>query len=174
MLRPSYNDLMESVNSNIEEGEEPVMSSRYGIVIAAAKRARQIIAGDDIRVEDASEKKPLSAAVDELYTKKVHLLTDEELVDYEAREKVLLEELARKAAEEAARKAEEERLAEEKKQAEEAAKKAEKERKAAEKAAAEAEKAAAEAEKAAEEASEELEDEIPEDDIEALEENTEE
>ena len=40
MLHPSYSDLMNVVNSNVEEGEEPVVNSRYSIVMATAKRAR--------------------------------------------------------------------------------------------------------------------------------------
>ncbi len=40
MLHPSYNELIEAVNKNTEEsGEEPIINSRYSIVIAAAKRA---------------------------------------------------------------------------------------------------------------------------------------
>ena len=45
MIHPSYNELMKVVNSNAEYGEEPVVNSRYSIVIASAKRARQIIGG---------------------------------------------------------------------------------------------------------------------------------
>ena len=45
MLHPSYTELMDAVNSEVKEGEQPIVSSRYSIVIAAAKRARQIIAG---------------------------------------------------------------------------------------------------------------------------------
>ena len=41
MLHPSYADLIEVVNSGVEEGEEPIVNSRYSIVLAAAKRARQ-------------------------------------------------------------------------------------------------------------------------------------
>ena len=44
MLHPSYTDLMKVVNSEVEEGETPVVNSRYSIVLATAKRARQIIA----------------------------------------------------------------------------------------------------------------------------------
>ena len=43
MLHPSYTDLMKVVNSEVEEGETPVVNSRYSIVLATAKRARQII-----------------------------------------------------------------------------------------------------------------------------------
>lgn len=31
MLRPSYSDLIEAVNSGIEPGEQPVVQSRYSI-----------------------------------------------------------------------------------------------------------------------------------------------
>ena len=46
MLHPSYTDLMKVVNREVEPGEAPVVNSRYSIVMATAKRARQIIAGD--------------------------------------------------------------------------------------------------------------------------------
>ena len=46
MLHPSYADLMKVVNQDVEEGEEKIVNSRYSIVLATAKRARQIIAGD--------------------------------------------------------------------------------------------------------------------------------
>ena len=45
MLHPSYADLMKVVNSGVEPGEAPVVNSRYSIVMATAKRARQLIAG---------------------------------------------------------------------------------------------------------------------------------
>ena len=47
MLHPSYTDLIDVVNSDIEPGEQPVVQSRYSIVIAASRRARQIIGGED-------------------------------------------------------------------------------------------------------------------------------
>lgn len=81
MLHPSYTDLMAVVNSEVEEGEQPVVQSRYSIVIAAAKRARQIIAGSEAYVDEKG-KKPLSMAVEELYKSKVRILgvdeTDED------------------------------------------------------------------------------------------------
>ena len=40
MLHPSYTDLINVVNKEVEEGDEPVVNSRYSIVIATAKRAR--------------------------------------------------------------------------------------------------------------------------------------
>ncbi len=77
MLHPSYTDLMAVVNSDVEEGEHPVVQSRYSIVMATSKRARQIIAGDEPLVE-AADKKPLSIAVEELYNGKVKIVGDDE------------------------------------------------------------------------------------------------
>lgn len=78
MLHPSYSDLMAVANSGVEEGEEPVVQSRYSIVMATAKRARQIIAGDEPLVDKANGKKPLSVAVDELYHSKIKILGEDE------------------------------------------------------------------------------------------------
>jgi len=77
MIHPSYTDLMEVVNSEVEPGEQPVVQSRYSIVLATAKRARQIIAGEEPLVKDEG-KKPLSVAVEELYEGKVKIVGDEE------------------------------------------------------------------------------------------------
>ena len=77
MLHPSYSDLMKVVNADVEPGEEPVVSSRYSIVMATSKRARQIIAGDAPLVAD-NGKKPLSLAVEELNAGKIKIINDEE------------------------------------------------------------------------------------------------
>ena len=77
MLHPSYTDIMKVVNKDVEPGEEPVVSSRYSIVMATSKRARQIIAGDEPLV-DGTGKKPLSIAVEELNEGKIKILNDEE------------------------------------------------------------------------------------------------
>ncbi|MBQ0043328.1 MAG: DNA-directed RNA polymerase subunit omega [Lachnospiraceae bacterium] len=66
MIHPSYADLMEVVNQGISEGEEPIVRSRYSIVMATSKRARQIIAGDAPLVDAKEGEKPLSVAVDEM------------------------------------------------------------------------------------------------------------
>ena len=76
MLHPSYSDLMEVVNSEVEEGEQPLVQSRYSIVLATAKRARQIIAGEEPLVP-ANGKKPLSIAVEELYESKVKIVGED-------------------------------------------------------------------------------------------------
>ncbi|MBQ7933412.1 MAG: DNA-directed RNA polymerase subunit omega [Lachnospiraceae bacterium] len=77
MLHPSYSDLMKVVNSEVEPGETPVVNSRYSIVMATAKRARQIIGGDEPLVDNKSAK-PLSIAVDELNQGQIKILSDED------------------------------------------------------------------------------------------------
>ena len=76
MLHPSYSDLMKVVNSEVEQGETPVVSSRYSIVMATSKRARQIISGEDTLVP-GKDKKPLSVAVEELNQGKIKILGSE-------------------------------------------------------------------------------------------------
>jgi len=78
MIHPSYVDLMKVMNKGVEEGEEPVVSSRYSVVMATAKRARQIIAGDEPMVKVKDKQKPLSIAVDEMNQGQLRILTDEE------------------------------------------------------------------------------------------------
>ncbi|MEG0962353.1 MAG: DNA-directed RNA polymerase subunit omega [Lachnospiraceae bacterium] len=77
MLHPSYTDLMKVVNSSVEIGEEPVVNSRYSIVLATSKRARQIIAGADPLIPAMADDKPLSIAVEEVYTGNVKIIGEE-------------------------------------------------------------------------------------------------
>ncbi len=112
MIHPSYVELMRVVNDNAEEiGEEPVVNSRYSIVTATAKRARQIIDGDEPLIDTKQGDKPLSTAVAELYSGELKILTDEEaeIAKAEAEEaaRIAAEQAAAKAAEEAAKAAEE-------------------------------------------------------------------
>ncbi|MCI9035724.1 MAG: DNA-directed RNA polymerase subunit omega [Lachnospiraceae bacterium] len=76
MLHPSYTDLMKVVNSEVEPGEAPVVNSRYSIVMATSKRARQIIAGEDPLV-DTRQTKPLSVAIEELNKGKIKIIPEE-------------------------------------------------------------------------------------------------
>lgn len=78
MLHPSYSDLMKVVNSEVEPGEAPVVNSRYSIVMATSKRARQIIAGEEPLVEGKEDRKPLSVAIEELNQAKIKILGDED------------------------------------------------------------------------------------------------
>lgn len=75
MIHPSYTELMDVINSEVEPGEQPPVQSRYSIVIATSKRARQIIAGSQPYVS-AKGKKPLSIAVEELYKSRVKIVGD--------------------------------------------------------------------------------------------------
>lgn len=105
MLHPSYTEIMKEVNANVEEGNEPVVNSRYSIVIASAKRARQIIdAQKNNQMMDIQ--KPLSTAVNEIYTGSVKILSEEEAAALE-------EEMAAAAEAEAAMNEEEEETTEE-------------------------------------------------------------
>ena len=71
MLRPSYSDILEVIT---QDSEDITIASRYTIVIAAAKRARQLIAGAEPLVPNTAGKKPLSIAIDELYKGEVKIV----------------------------------------------------------------------------------------------------
>ena len=85
MIHPSYSELMQVVNSELEPDEAPLVNSRYSIVLATSKRARQIIGGEDPLVSSRG-KKPLSIAVEELYQGKVKIVSDDELDKKESEE----------------------------------------------------------------------------------------
>ena len=78
MLHPSYTDLMKVVNQDVEEGATKIVNSRYSIVLATAKRAREIIGGDEPLVNGMEGEKPLSIAVKELYDSKIKILPGDE------------------------------------------------------------------------------------------------
>lgn len=76
MLHPSYTDLMKVVNKDIEEGETKIVNSRYSIVLATSKRARQLIDGELPLVNARSEEKPLSTAIEELNEGKLKIIAE--------------------------------------------------------------------------------------------------
>lgn len=78
MLHPSYTDLMKVVNKDVEEGETKVVNSRYSIVMATAKRAREIIDGSMPLVNIKGNEKPLSVAIDELNQAKIKVDGEED------------------------------------------------------------------------------------------------
>ena len=78
MLHPSYTDLMKVVNKDVEEGETKVVNSRYSIVMATVKRAREIIDGSMPLVAVKDGEKPLSIAIDELNQSKIKIIGEEE------------------------------------------------------------------------------------------------
>ena len=81
MIHPSYVDLMNVVNKGVEEGETPVINSRYSIVMATAKRAREIIDGSMPLVDTKPGEKPLSIAIDELNQSKISIIAEDESVE---------------------------------------------------------------------------------------------
>ena len=84
MLHPSYTDLMQVVNKDVEEGETMIVNSRYSIVLATSKRARQLIAGEEPLIYTKAKEKPLSIAIDELNNSMIKIIaeeSDEEIVD---------------------------------------------------------------------------------------------
>lgn len=76
MLHPSYTDLMRVVNQDVEEGATKIVNSRYSIVLATAKRARQIIAGVEPLVPVKDKDKPLSIAISELNNGKIKIIAE--------------------------------------------------------------------------------------------------
>lgn len=78
MLHPSYTDLMKVVNKDVEESETKVVNSRYSIVMATAKRAREIIDGNMPLVAVKNGEKPLSVAIAELNQAKIKVVGEEE------------------------------------------------------------------------------------------------
>ena len=78
MIHPSYTELIEAINTNNEDDDTTMsVNSRYSLVLATSKRARQLIAG-------AAGKKPLSIAIDELNKGKVKILAPEEEIEEKA------------------------------------------------------------------------------------------
>ena len=78
MLRPSYSELMETINTN--ELMSSKITSRYTIVLAAAKRARQIIDGAN-PLTYAPTDRAVSIAVKEMIEGKLLLTVQDEILD---------------------------------------------------------------------------------------------
>ena len=76
MLRPSYSELMEVLNK--QEDIDIKVNSRYTIVIAAAKRARQLIDGDE-PLSDTESGKAVSIAINEMYEGKLAISLSKEM-----------------------------------------------------------------------------------------------
>ncbi len=93
MLHPSYAELIKAINDE-SDGESQVINSRYSIVLATAKRARQLIDGRKPLSKPAIDK-PLSIAVDELCKGLVKIQPEEETLQVSEpdQELILTEEL---------------------------------------------------------------------------------
>lgn len=79
MIHPSYSELIDAINTNQEDDDTAVVNSRYSLVLATSKRARQIISGSVPRVAGAKGKKPLSVAVQEVYQGEIKIMPQEEV-----------------------------------------------------------------------------------------------
>lgn len=77
MIHPSYNELLKTLNE-VRDENEPEIDSRYSLVIASAKRARQIVNGQEPLADRVSTYKPLSIAVEEIREGKVHITQEGE------------------------------------------------------------------------------------------------
>ena len=77
MIHPSYNELLKTLNE-VRDENEPEIDSRYSLVIASAKRARQIVNGQEPLADHVSTYKPLSIAVEEIREGKVHITKEGE------------------------------------------------------------------------------------------------
>lgn len=73
MLRPSYAELMDTMSKNSEKD----VTSRYTVVIAASKRARQLIDGDETMADTVVDSnKPVSIAVEEIREGKITVVPE--------------------------------------------------------------------------------------------------
>ncbi len=100
MIHPSYTELIEAINTNSEDDDTTMsLNSRYSLVLATSKRARQLIAGSKPLVDGAAGKKPLAIAIDELYKGKVKILAPEEETEETAEAEAVVELMESEAAE---------------------------------------------------------------------------
>ncbi|MBM6829728.1 DNA-directed RNA polymerase subunit omega [Anaerotignum lactatifermentans] len=83
MLRPSYTDLLDVIT---KDSDDITLGSRYTIVIAAAKRARQLVDHAEPMVSDTKVDKPVSIAINELYQGKIKVHQGRPAAEEEAEE----------------------------------------------------------------------------------------
>ena len=74
MFEPSGQELINIANESILNENEKI-KSKYSIIIAAAKRARQLVDEEDERVEAGVN--PLSAAIEDIENKEVRIKVEE-------------------------------------------------------------------------------------------------
>ena len=92
MIHPSYQELIATINEGQDLDEAPVVSSRYSLVLATSKRARQIIGGAEPLVKVKKGMKPLSIAVEEMYKGEVTILQEPEVeAEEETKEEPVIE-----------------------------------------------------------------------------------
>ncbi len=74
MFEPSGQELINIANESILNENEKI-KSKYSIIIAAAKRARQLVDEEDERIEAGVN--PLSAAIEDIENKEVRIKVEE-------------------------------------------------------------------------------------------------
>ncbi len=74
MLHPSYQDLLDSISETVDPEDEDIVESRYSVVIATAKRTRELVDGAEPLVDGMNGRKALSTAVEEIYEKKIKIV----------------------------------------------------------------------------------------------------
>ncbi len=77
MMHPSYSELMDLINKDSDAEENQVVNSRYAIVMATAKRARELVDGNPSAVEMHEGDKPLSIAVEEIEEGNMKIIKNE-------------------------------------------------------------------------------------------------
>lgn len=70
MFEPSGQELINIANESILNDNEKI-KSKYTVIIAAAKRARQLVDDKDERIEEGAN--PLTVAIDEIKNKEVKI-----------------------------------------------------------------------------------------------------
>ena len=86
MLTPSYSTLIRTINE--DNSLDQKITSRYSIVIAAAKRARQIVGGAEHEPLAGSDK-AVSVAINELYNGHIKIVPKEGASAYDDHEHVV-------------------------------------------------------------------------------------
>jgi len=86
MLKPSYGSLIQVLNKDAKADAQ--ITSRYSIVIAASKRARQIVAGAE-HMEMPSTDKAVTIAVNEIYKGLIKVVPKEGATAYDDHEHVV-------------------------------------------------------------------------------------
>ena len=93
MIHPSYTELLEVLGT--QDTLDDSMLSRYTLIIAAAKRARQLVVGSPMLIDNAKNDKPVSIAVNELYNSKIKIIShDPDAEEAKAREERENQELS--------------------------------------------------------------------------------
>lgn len=74
MFEPSGQELINIANESILNENEKI-KSKYTVIIAAAKRARQLVDENDERVEEGAN--ALTVAIDEIKNKEVKIIKED-------------------------------------------------------------------------------------------------